>query len=64
MAVSASTSRKPDPSAEPVDNGYRVQMWLIVDQRIQLNTFDVAADGAIAAEFRVVAADLPLPLAR
>jgi hypothetical protein len=53
-----------EPSAERVDNGYRVQMWLIVDQRIQLNSFDVAADGAIAAEFRVVAADLPLPIAR
>jgi len=53
-----------EPSAKPDNNGYRVQMWLIVDQHIQFNSFDVATDGAIAAEFRVVAADLPLPIAR
>jgi hypothetical protein len=52
------------PSAERADDGFRVRAWLIVDQRIQLNTFDVSADGTIDADFRVVAADLPLPIAR
>ncbi|HET6296285.1 MAG TPA: hypothetical protein VFG33_23075 [Kribbella sp.] len=53
-----------EPTARPDGNGYRVELWLIVDQRVQFNSFDVTTDGAIAAEFRVVAADLPLPIAR
>jgi len=52
------------PTAVPADDGFRVEVWLVVDQRIQLNSFDVAHDGTMATEFRVVAADLPLPIAR
>lgn len=50
-------------SAEPTGDGFHVEVWLIVDQRIQLNTFEVTGDGKTSAEFRVVAADLPLPIA-
>jgi hypothetical protein len=51
------------PSATPTKDGFQVEVWLIVDQRIQRNTFDVARDGTISAQFHVVAADLPLPIA-
>lgn len=51
-------------SVESTAGGFHVEVWLVVNQRIQLNTFDVARSGAIAAAFRVVAADLPLPIAR
>jgi hypothetical protein len=52
------------PTAEPTNDGFRLEVWLVVDQRIQLNSFDVARDGTLAAEFRVVATDLPLPIVR
>ena len=51
-------------TAEATGDRFRVEMWLMVDQRIQLNSFVVAGDGALDSEFRVVAADLPLPIAR
>ncbi len=52
------------PSVEPSGDGFRVEVWLVVDQRIQLNAFTVARDGGLSATYRVVAADLPLPIAR
>lgn len=52
------------PTVTRVADGYRVQLWLVVDQRIQVNSFDVGAKGALSASFRMVAADLPLPVAR
>ena len=52
------------PSAARSGDRFHVEAWLVVDQRIQLNTFDVARDGSLTATFRVVAADLPLPIAR
>jgi hypothetical protein len=51
------------PSAKRTADGFHVDVWLIVDQRIQLDTFEVASDGKVSAKFRVVAADLPLPIA-
>lgn len=59
-----STATVEPPRIEPTEDGSKVDVWLIVDQRIQLNTFDVSTDGAITATFRVVARDLPLPIAR
>ncbi len=61
-AFLADSSIRP-PSAKRTDDGFHVEAWLIVDQRIQRNTFEVAKDGTISAQFRVVAADLPLPIA-
>ena len=39
-------------------------LTLVVDQRIQRNTFEVGRNGAIDADYRVLAEDLPLPIAR
>jgi hypothetical protein len=52
------------PGVEASDDGFHVELYLVVDQRVQLNTFDVARDGSIAASYRVLAEDLPLPIAR
>ena len=52
------------PSSEPTGVGFRIELWLVVDQRIQLNTFDVGRDGVMSTDYRIVAADLPLPIAR
>lgn len=52
------------PGVEATEDGFHVELYLVVDQRIQLNTFDVARDGSIAASYRVLAEDLPLPIAR
>lgn len=59
-----SDSQIAPPSAEETGEGFQVQVSLVVDQRIQRNSFQVARDGSLAAEFRVIAADLPLPIAR
>lgn len=52
------------PRVEETPEGFHVEVWLVVDQRIQRNSFEVAADGSVASEHHVVAADLPLPIAR
>ena len=50
--------------SEPEGDRFHVEVWLVVDQRIQLNTFEVERDGSLAATFRVIADNLPLPIAR
>ena len=52
------------PVTEPSDGGFRVELTLVVDQRVQRNVFDVGRDGSIEAGYRVLADDLPLPIAR
>jgi hypothetical protein len=54
----------PPPLVEATGSGFHVELTLVVDQRIQRNLFDVTADGSINASFRVIAEDLPLPIAR
>jgi hypothetical protein len=51
------------PRAEPTPNGFHVELCLVVDQRVQRNTFEVARDGTLTASYRVLAEDLPLPIA-
>jgi hypothetical protein len=52
------------PRVEETPEGFDVELWLVVDQRIQRNIFRVSGDGSVSAEHHVVAADLPLPIAR
>lgn len=52
------------PIAEPSDGGLHVELTLVVDQRVQRNVFDVGRDGSIHTGYRVLADDLPLPIAR
>jgi hypothetical protein len=52
------------PVAEPSDGGIHVELTLVVDQRVQRNAFDVGRDGSIHTGYRVLADDLPLPIAR
>jgi hypothetical protein len=51
-------------AAEPSEYGFHVAVTLVVDQRIQRNEFEVGRDGSIRASHRVLADDLPLPIAR
>jgi hypothetical protein len=51
------------PRVEATGDGFEVELWLVVDQRIQRNSFQVRHDGLLSAEHRVVAQDLPLPIA-
>lgn len=52
------------PRVEVAADGFHVELCLVVDQRVQLNTFAVTRDGDITASYRVLAEDLPLPIAR
>jgi hypothetical protein len=52
------------PHAEPAGSGVRVELCLVVDQRIQRTTFDVSPDGRVEASYVVLAEDLPLPIVR
>jgi hypothetical protein len=52
------------PVVEPADGGYHVELTLVVDQRVQRNVFAVGHDGSIRSGYRVLADDLPLPIAR
>lgn len=52
------------PVVEPADGGYHVELTLVVDQRLQRNVFDIGRDGSIRSGYRVLADDLPLPIAR
>lgn len=52
------------PVVEPLDGGLHVELTLVVDQCVQRNVFDVGRDGSIRTGYRVLADDLPLPIAR
>jgi hypothetical protein len=52
-------------TVEPAHDGFHVELSLVVDQRLQRNSFDVARSGAIThTSFQVLAEGLPLPVAR
>lgn len=51
------------PSVTATADGYRVEVVLVVQQRLQATTLDVTPDGAVQASFRVIADELPLPIA-
>jgi hypothetical protein len=66
-AKAAFTADPPElaPVVERSDGGFHVELTLVVDQRVQRNEFDVSPSGAISGtSFRVLAEDLPLPVAR
>jgi hypothetical protein len=63
-AAFVSGTRIDGPIAEVAGDGFHVELTLVVDQRVQRNLFDVTADGRITASFRVIADELPLPIAR
>jgi len=52
------------PVVDRGDNGFRVELTLVVGQRVQRNLFDVTPEGRITASFQVIAEDLPLPISR
>lgn len=53
------------PVSEATDDGFHVELTLVVDRRLQRNEFDVARDGAIKrSSFKILAERLPLPTAR
>jgi len=53
------------PEATRTAGDFHVELALVVDQRLQRNTFDVTRHGEIAgSSFRVLADHLPLPIAR
>lgn len=52
------------PVAEPMGEMFQVGLTLVVDQRIQRNSFQVHRDGRLSATFQVLAEDLPLPIIR
>ena len=52
------------PLVEVEPSGFRVELTLVVDQRLQRNTFAVSANGEIESSYRVLAEGLPLPIAR
>ena len=52
------------PVAEADGSGFHVELALVVDQRLQRNSFDVSVDGRITASYEVLADGLPLPIAR
>lgn len=54
----------PEPTVEATDDGFHVELTLLVGQRVQRNLFDVTSVGRIDATFRVLADDLPVPIVR
>jgi len=51
--------------AEAKGKGFHVALTLVVDQRLQRNEFEIAADGQVLkSSFEVLAERLPLPIAR
>ncbi len=52
------------PLATASGDGFHVALTLVVDQRIQRNEFEVGRDGSLRTTYRVIADDLPLPIAR
>lgn len=65
-AKAALLASPPDlaPRAERAAGGFHVELALVVDQRLQRNTFDITADGVVTASFDVLAEGLPFPIAR
>jgi hypothetical protein len=66
-AKAALLAAPPDvaPAATENDDGFHVELTLVVDQRLQRNEFDVTPSGEIrSSSFRVLAERLPLPIAR
>jgi len=52
------------PVVESERSGFHIELSLVVDQRLQRNTFDVSPNGEIRSSYRVLADGLPLPIAR
>gem|GEM_PF-2710084 len=53
------------PVVDSSDDGFHVELTLVVDQRLQRNEFDLTRAGEITrSDFRVLAEHLPLPIAR
>jgi len=53
------------PVSEATDDGFHVELTLVVDRRLQRNSFEVARDGEIKrSSFKILAERLPLPIAR
>jgi hypothetical protein len=53
------------PVATKSGDGFHIELAVVVDQRLQLNKFDVSSSGEIIdASYEVLAEDLPLPIAR
>jgi hypothetical protein len=52
------------PSAEPVADGWEVEAFVVVDQRVQRDRVDVTPAGTFRARFEVLADDLPLAVGR
>jgi hypothetical protein len=53
------------PAVTATAEGFRVELTLVVDQRLQRNTFDLTRAGEITGtSYRVLADHLPLPIAR
>jgi hypothetical protein len=50
-------------TAASAGDGFHVELTLVVDQRLQRNTFDVSPGGSIQSSYRVLAEGLPLPIA-
>jgi hypothetical protein len=66
-AKSALLASPPDlmPVATRSGDGFHVELALVVDQRLQRNSFDVSSSGEItSASYEVLAEGLPLPFAR
>jgi hypothetical protein len=52
------------PVVETEQSGFHIELTLVVDQRLQRNTFDVSPNGEITSSYRVIVEGLPLPIAR
>lgn len=50
--------------SEPAGEMFHVELTLVVDQRIQRNSFELSRDGRLSATFQVLAEELPLPIIR
>ncbi|MET0147499.1 MAG: hypothetical protein ABW328_22360 [Ilumatobacteraceae bacterium] len=52
------------PAVQVTPSGFRVELTLVVDQRLQRNLFDVTPEGTITSSYRVLVDELPLPIVR
>jgi hypothetical protein len=50
--------------AEVDGDGFHVELTLVVNQRLQRNSFEVSTNGDIDSSYRVLAEGLPLPIIR
>jgi hypothetical protein len=54
-----------EPVLAPTPGGFHIELTIVVDQRLQRNEFDLTRTGEIRrTSFRVLAENLPLPIAR